>query len=67
MSLGAARKDAGGRRMAFTGSADEIAEDACAFAEAGARHILVGFESNDLQQALDQTEAFAKGVIAKVA
>ena len=67
MNLGPARKSADGRRMAFTGSASEIAEDACAFAEAGVRHILVGFESNDLQQSLDQTEAFAKDVIAKVA
>ena len=67
MSLGAARKSTDGRRIAFTGSAGEIAEDACAFAEAGVRHILVGFESNDLQQSLDDTEAFAKDVIAKVA
>ena len=66
MSLGAAKKSADGRRVAFTGSAAEIAEDASAFAKAGARHMLVGFESNDLQQALDHTEAFASDVIAKV-
>lgn len=66
MSIGAGRKDADGRRVAFTGSAAEIADDARAFAKAGVRHILVGFESNDLQQALDHTEAFARDVIAKV-
>ena len=66
MSLGVARKAPDNRRVAFTGSAGEIAEDACAFAKAGVRHILVGFESNDLQQALDHTEAFARDVIAQV-
>ena len=63
LGLGAARKDALGRRVAFTGSAPEIADDARAFAKAGARHIIVGFESTDLNQSLDLVEAFAKEVM----
>lgn len=63
LSFGAARKDTEGNRISFTGSAAEIAEDARAFAAAGARHIIVGFESTDLNQSLDIVEAFAKDVI----
>lgn len=66
MSLGEAQKSADGSRVSFTGSASEIAEDAYAFARVGARHIIVGFESADLQRSLDLTEAFAKDVMAKV-
>ncbi len=63
MSLGTAQKDKDGRRVSFTGSASEIAEDARSFAAVGARHIVVGFESNDLNRSLDTMEAFAKEVI----
>lgn len=65
MNLGAAIKGPDGRRVTFTGSATDIIEDAQTFAKLGARHILVGFESNDLQRSLDLTEAFAKEVMAK--
>lgn len=63
LTLGTAKKDSEGIRISFTGSASEIAEDARAFAAAGARHIIVGFESQDLNQSLDIVEAFAKDVI----
>ena len=66
LGFNAARKDADGRRVAFTGSAMEIADDAHAFGRIGARHILVGFESADLNQSLDQVEAFAAGVMRPV-
>ena len=64
-SLGfkAERTDKDGRRVAFTGSAEAIADDARAFAKVGARHILVGFESTDLAQSLDQVEQFARDVM----
>ena len=62
----APRKDAAGRRVAFTGSSEEIADDARAYARAGARHLLVGFESTDLSQSLDQVEQFAAEVIPLV-
>ncbi len=61
--LGAARKDADGTRVSFTGSAAEIAEDARAFAAVGVDHVIISFESNDLNQSLDIVEALAKDVI----
>lgn len=67
LSLGMARENADGDRLVFTGSAAQIVDDVGAFVRAGARHIIVGFESNDLQQSLDLTEAFASSVMAKVA
>lgn len=66
LSVGPALKNADGERMAFTGSAAQIVDDVGAYARAGARHIIVGFESNDLQWSLDHTEAFARDVMAKV-
>ncbi len=66
LSLGQARKDADGRRTSFTGSADEIADDARAFVAAGAKHIMIGFESNDLNHSLDRIEAFAMDVMRQV-
>lgn len=66
LSLGAARQDEMGMRSCFTGSADEIAEDVRAYAAAGARHCVIGFESNDLSFALDRIEAFARDVMPKV-
>ena len=55
-----------GRRMTFTGSADEIAADARAFKAAGVRHINIGFESNDLAEAMDKIEGLARDVMPKV-
>jgi probable F420-dependent oxidoreductase len=66
LSLGTARQDADGRRSSFTGTADEIAEDARAYAAAGVRHLIIGFESNDLSFALDRIEAFARDVMPKL-
>lgn len=63
LGFNAPRQDAKGHRVAFTGTAAEIAEDARAFAKIGARHIVVGFESTDLNQSLDQVEAFARDVM----
>jgi probable F420-dependent oxidoreductase len=60
--LGEPQKGRDGRRSAFTGSAEEIAEDARAYAAAGVKHIVIGFESTDLQDYLDRVERFAKEV-----
>jgi probable F420-dependent oxidoreductase len=54
-----------GKRMTFTGSADEIAGDARAFAAAGVRHINIGFESNDLAEAMDKMEFLAREIMPK--
>lgn len=64
--LGYPRTGADGGRMTFTGSAEQIAEDARAFAAAGVKHVIVSFESDDLQKALDRTEAFAREVVPLV-
>jgi probable F420-dependent oxidoreductase len=64
--LGAAQTHADGRRVTFTGSAEQIAGDARAYRTAGVRHILIGFESNDLQDALDRMEGLARDVIPLV-
>lgn len=65
LSLGKSRNDADGRRSSFTGSPDQVAEDALAYAAAGVRHIIISFETNDLSFALDQIEAFARDVMPK--
>jgi len=55
-----------GTRRPFTGSLEDIRDDVGAFAEAGLDHMVIGFESDDLQRSLDTIEAFAAEVIAKV-
>lgn len=65
-SLGQAQKAPSGGRMTFTGTAEEIAADARAFRDAGARHINIGFESSDLDDVLRKIDAFAKDVVPKV-
>lgn len=52
-----------GERAVFTGTAEQIADDARAYAEAGVNHIVIGFESNDLGQSLDRIEEFATRVM----
>ena len=66
-SLGAPQKARSGGRVAFTGSAGEIAEDIRAFEAVGVRHIVIGLESNNLQDHLDRVEGFAKEVVPLVA
>lgn len=61
--LGAPQMDGNGQRITFTGSAEQIAEDARAYSTAGVRHIIIGFESTDLQDALERTESFARDVV----
>ena len=65
-SLGPPQQGRGGQRAAFTGSAQAIAEDARAYAALGVRHIVIGLESNNLQDHLDRVEGFAKEVIPLV-
>ena len=53
-------------RWAFSGSAEQIAEDAFAFAKVGLNNVLIGFEDSDLQRSLDIIEAFATEVMPLV-
>ena len=62
-SLGKELRHKDGRRVVFSGSADQIVEDARAFGAVGVRHIVVNFEGNDVSEALDRIEAFATSVM----
>ena len=53
----------GARDRPFTGSAAAIAADARAWRDAGAAHLLIGFESDDLASTLDRIDAFAGDVV----
>jgi hypothetical protein len=64
-SLGKEAKRSDGRRVTFTGSAEQIAGDARAYAGVGVSEIVVGFESNQLQDALDRMEGLAREVVPK--
>jgi alkanesulfonate monooxygenase SsuD/methylene tetrahydromethanopterin reductase-like flavin-dependent oxidoreductase (luciferase family) len=61
--LGEPQKGRDGQRVVFTGSAEQIAEDARGYAKAGVRHIVIGFEEADLQKYLDRIEAFTRDVM----
>ncbi len=63
LDLKRAQSGSDGRRISFTGSREAVAEDARAFFAAGARHIVVSFESADLQDSLDRIQAFAEDVM----
>ena len=64
--LGKALQHRDGRRVAFTGSAQEIIEDALGFKSAGAKHLVVNFEGDDLSQALERVEGFASEVMPAI-
>lgn len=65
-SLGKEAQHRDGRRLTFTGSAEQIAEDARRYGEVGVREIVVGFESNELQDALERMENLAREVVPRV-
>ena len=65
LSLGTVRRDGDGRRVAFTGSAAELAEDVRAYAAVGVQRLVISFESNDLSHSLERIEEFAREVIPK--
>ena len=62
--LSPAREKAG--RLPFTGAAQRIIEDVAAFSAAGLNHLIIGFESNVLTEALDRIDRFGTEVIAAV-
>lgn len=66
-SLGKALQHRDGRRVAFTGSADQIVADALAYKAAGARHLVVNFEGDDLGQALERVEGFGREILPRIA
>lgn len=64
--LGAAKEKPDGSRVSFTGSAQQIAEDARAYRAAGVKHIVIGLESNDITDYLDRVEGLMKEVVPLV-
>jgi probable F420-dependent oxidoreductase len=65
-SLGRVLRHRDGRRAVFSGSASEIIEDALAYKATGARHLVVNFEGDDLNEALDRVSAFAEHVMPAI-
>jgi len=53
-----------GARRPFTGPSDAVLEDIQAFEAAGLRHVVIGFESNDLGRSLEAIAAFGEGVVS---
>jgi hypothetical protein len=64
--LGEAGKKPDGSRVCFTGSAEQIAEDARGFRDVGLNHLIIAAEYTELQQTLDEFERFAKEVVPLV-
>jgi len=62
-SVRAASEGRDGERLVFTGTAEEVADDARAFAKAGVRHVVIGLQSADLADHLEHIAAFAEGVM----
>lgn len=56
-----------GGRLSFTGSAEEIAADAAGYRDAGVRHVVISFETNDLSDALARIDGFAAEVMPRLA
>ena len=65
-SLGKALQHRDGRRVVFTGSAQDIIADAHAYKAEGAKHLIVNFEGDDLGQALERVENFARDVMPAI-
>ncbi len=64
--LGAPRRGAEGERLAFTGTAADIAADLEAYSRAGLQTVLIGFETDDVNEAKDRVEALAREVMPLV-
>ena len=64
--LGEAGENRDGGRLVFTGSAEQVAEDARGFRDVGVNHLIIASEYPELQQALDEMERFATEVVPLV-
>ncbi len=65
-NVGTAKTDKDGERLPFTGSVEQIAEDASAFGRAGVNHVMLGLEAGDLQDYMARMESFARQVMPLV-
>ena len=64
--MGAPKRGAEGERLAFTGAAADIAADLEAYSEAGLQTVLIGFETDDVNEAKDRVEGLAREVMVLV-
>jgi alkanesulfonate monooxygenase SsuD/methylene tetrahydromethanopterin reductase-like flavin-dependent oxidoreductase (luciferase family) len=55
-----------GQRQMFTGSADDMREDAAAFAAVGVKHLIVYAQQPTIEATLDVQQRFAEDVVRKV-
>ena len=65
-SLGKELKHKDGRRVAFSGTPEQIVEDARGYGAVGVKTIVVNFEGNDVGQALERVQSFAEAVMPAV-
>ena len=54
-----------GRRRMFTGGADDMLEDAAAFAAVGVKHLIVYAQQPTIEATLDVQQRFAEDVVRK--
>jgi len=60
-----AKTGADGQRQMFTGSADDMLEDAAAFAAIGVRHLIVYAQQPTIEATLDVQQRFAEDVVRR--
>jgi probable F420-dependent oxidoreductase len=58
-------RDAEGNRQMFTGNADDMREDAAAFAAVGVKHLIVYLQAPTIEQTLEAQQRFAEDVVRK--
>lgn len=64
--IGPEQEGRDGQRMAFTGSAQAVADDIAAMWEVGLQHFLIGGDGDNLPRTLERMEEFAAEVMAKL-
>ena len=57
--------DGDGKRVMFTGSADDMLADAAAFAAVGVKHLIVYAQQPTIEATLDVQQRFAEDVVRK--
>jgi probable F420-dependent oxidoreductase len=60
-----AKAEADGARQMFTGSADDMLQDAAAFAAVGVKHLIVYAQQPTIEATLDVQQRFAEDVVRK--
>ncbi len=65
--IGPELKNPDGTRMAFTGSAQAIADDIGAFEGVGLQHFVIGGDGSDLPGTIERLEEFSTEVLATLA